>query len=158
MNRHEPWCVVQRGPNGYRVKFGAGDNEDFQGRLQSLKDDVDWRDREFDRDTKTWRIKLAAGSDLRRWALRWFEIDQRQFIGGVPGDEERRTTPPPPPRSSKGLDDPYAVLWLRPGAPPELVKAAYRTLAVQHHPDRGGDTAMMQAINAAYEQLGKGAA
>jgi hypothetical protein len=30
------------------------------------------------------------------------------------------------------------------------VKARYKDLAKQHHPDRGGDTATMQAINAAY--------
>ena len=30
------------------------------------------------------------------------------------------------------------------------VKARYRDLAKLHHPDRGGDTATMQAINAAY--------
>lgn len=29
-------------------------------------------------------------------------------------------------------------------------KTLYRTLAMQHHPDRGGDTATMQAINAEY--------
>ncbi len=30
------------------------------------------------------------------------------------------------------------------------VKAAYKKLAFEHHPDRGGDTAIMQAINAEY--------
>ena len=32
------------------------------------------------------------------------------------------------------------------------LKATYRRLALEHHPDRGGDTATMQAINAEYEQ------
>jgi len=32
----------------------------------------------------------------------------------------------------------------------ESVKARYRDLAKQHHPDLGGDTAVMQAVNAAY--------
>ena len=32
----------------------------------------------------------------------------------------------------------------------DQVKAKYKELAKQHHPDRGGDTATMQAINAAY--------
>jgi hypothetical protein len=32
------------------------------------------------------------------------------------------------------------------------VKAKYRELAIKHHPDHGGDTATMQAINAEYEQ------
>lgn len=32
----------------------------------------------------------------------------------------------------------------------EAVKSLYRTLAKQHHPDRGGSTAVMQDINAEY--------
>jgi hypothetical protein len=32
----------------------------------------------------------------------------------------------------------------------EEVKALYRTLAMHHHPDRGGDVAIMQAINSEY--------
>jgi hypothetical protein len=37
------------------------------------------------------------------------------------------------------------------------VKSRYRDLAKQHHPDLGGDTAIMQAVNAAYEAALKGA-
>lgn len=33
------------------------------------------------------------------------------------------------------------------------LKARYRALAMQHHPDRGGDLATMQAINAEYDAL-----
>lgn len=32
------------------------------------------------------------------------------------------------------------------------IKKLYRELAMQHHPDRGGDTATMQAINAQYHE------
>jgi curved DNA-binding protein CbpA len=35
---------------------------------------------------------------------------------------------------------------------PEDVKKLYRTLAMQHHPDHGGDTATMQEINAQYKR------
>jgi hypothetical protein len=38
----------------------------------------------------------------------------------------------------------------------EEVKAHYRKLAMQHHPDRGGDTATMQDINAQYHAALKG--
>jgi curved DNA-binding protein CbpA len=31
--------------------------------------------------------------------------------------------------------------------------ARYRVLALEHHPDRGGDTTVMAAINAAYAYL-----
>ena len=34
----------------------------------------------------------------------------------------------------------------------ETVKAEYRRLAMEHHPDHGGDTATMQDINRAYHQ------
>jgi len=34
----------------------------------------------------------------------------------------------------------------------EHIKAEYRDLAFKHHPDRGGDTATMQAINAQYHE------
>lgn len=33
---------------------------------------------------------------------------------------------------------------------PASIKARYRQLAMEHHPDRGGDTATMQAINSQY--------
>ena len=41
---------------------------------------------------------------------------------------------------------------------PDQLKAAYKKLALQHHPDKGGDTRTMQDINAAYDALegGKG--
>lgn len=38
----------------------------------------------------------------------------------------------------------------------EEIKAQYKKLARQHHPDLGGDTATMQDINNAYEQALKG--
>lgn len=53
-----------------------------------------------------------------------------------------------PPRSSA-----HEVLQVRVGASPDEITAAYRRLALQHHPDRGGDTRKMAAINAAYEAL-----
>lgn len=34
----------------------------------------------------------------------------------------------------------------------DQLKAEYRRLVMQHHPDRGGDMATMQAINAEYER------
>ena len=47
----------------------------------------------------------------------------------------------------------YATLWLRPGAPLAVVKAAFRALAAQYHPDAGGDALAMRRLNDAYETL-----
>jgi hypothetical protein len=46
-------------------------------------------------------------------------------------------------------DDPFAALGLTAEAGADDVRAARRELAKQHHPDRGGDPAAMQAINEA---------
>ncbi|WP_226363111.1 DnaJ domain-containing protein [Pseudonocardia sp. ICBG1142] len=46
-----------------------------------------------------------------------------------------------------------ALLGVSPGAPPEVLRAAWRAAARHHHPDRGGDTERFIAVNAAYELL-----
>ncbi len=54
--------------------------------------------------------------------------------------------------------DYYKVLGLSSGASEEEVKKAYRKLASKHHPDKGGDTAKFQEIQAAYEAITSGKA
>lgn len=52
--------------------------------------------------------------------------------------------------------DPYQILQLHPSAVPELVEAAYRTLARLHHPDHSEDpdaSAAMADLNWAYATL-----
>ena len=62
--------------------------------------------------------------------------------------------------------DPYLVLGLAPGAPPEEVRRVYRRLVAEHHPDRliakgvpedliEVATARMAAINLAYQAITK---
>ena len=40
------------------------------------------------------------------------------------------------------------------GLNPDKVKAVYRELSLEFHPDRGGNTEAMKAINLFYERLG----
>jgi DnaJ-class molecular chaperone len=49
--------------------------------------------------------------------------------------------------------DHYSTLGVDRGASPDDIKRAYRKAAAQHHPDRGGDTAKFQEVQAAYETL-----
>lgn len=49
----------------------------------------------------------------------------------------------------------YTTLGVGPDATAEQIKAAYRTLARQHHPDAGGDAARFAEIAQAYETLGQ---
>lgn len=46
-----------------------------------------------------------------------------------------------------------AVLELEADADIQAIRAQYRRLAMQHHPDRGGDKERLQAINQAYAAL-----
>ena len=50
--------------------------------------------------------------------------------------------------------DPYRVLGVLPQASGAEIKAAYRALVKQHHPDAGGDATTILALNAAWEVLG----
>lgn len=54
---------------------------------------------------------------------------------------------------SNGASNPYQVLHLQPGAPLEVVKAAYKALALTHHPDRGGDEERMKQVNIAFDTI-----
>jgi DnaJ-class molecular chaperone len=45
----------------------------------------------------------------------------------------------------------WEVLGVTEHAPADVVKAAYRRLAAEHHPDRGGDQDKMAQLNRAYE-------
>ena len=49
--------------------------------------------------------------------------------------------------------DHYSTLGVDRNAGPDEIKLAYRRMANQHHPDRGGDKAKFQEVQAAYETL-----
>ena len=50
--------------------------------------------------------------------------------------------------------DHYHTLGLRRRASQKQIKKAYRDLAKQHHPDKGGDPEKFAAVAEAYEVLG----
>jgi len=52
------------------------------------------------------------------------------------------------------MTDHYATLGVARSATHDEIKQAFRRLASQHHPDKGGDTHRFQEIQAAYEVLG----
>jgi len=52
------------------------------------------------------------------------------------------------------MADHYEVLQVHPRADPEVIRAAFRTLARKYHPDFGGDQRQMMALNDAWNVLG----
>ena len=55
------------------------------------------------------------------------------------------------------MSDHYATLGVARTATPDEIKRAFRKLASQHHPDKGGNTQKFQEIQAAYDTLGDAA-
>ncbi len=53
------------------------------------------------------------------------------------------------------IKDPYQILKVHPSSKLEEIKKAYRKLVKIHHPDKGGDSAVMLEINSAWEILKK---
>lgn len=49
--------------------------------------------------------------------------------------------------------DYYATLGLKRGASPDDIKKAYRSMAMKHHPDRGGDEKTFKQVEEAYRFL-----
>lgn len=54
------------------------------------------------------------------------------------------------------MRDPHEVLGVPRGASEDEVRRAYKKLALQHHPDRGGDPEKFKELSAAHEQLTEG--
>lgn len=79
------------------------------------------------------------------------EYDRAGFYEGNFNDFfNRRNTRPPNPFAA---GDDYAVLFVSPDAPREVVFASYKSLALVNHPDRGGTTEAMQKLNAAFDNI-----
>lgn len=53
------------------------------------------------------------------------------------------------------MKDYYKVLGVSPGAPKEVIKAAYRAQMKKHHPDVGGDSEKAKEIEEAYRRLSR---
>jgi hypothetical protein len=49
----------------------------------------------------------------------------------------------------------HATLFVTADAPPEVIRAAYKALALLYHPDKGGSVTKMQALNSAMDALRK---
>ena len=116
-----------------------------------------WR---YDHSSLSWEVHVTRIESVYRLGRRLFQfVDvsalppklQKALAQSMDGDESfgHRTL-------SKGaLDDPYARLYVRDDAPLNVVKAAYRALSKECHPDVGGSPEAFKQINEAYEKIRK---
>ena len=52
------------------------------------------------------------------------------------------------------MEDFYQILGVNETASQDEIKKAYRKLAVEHHPDKGGDENKFKKISEAYDTIG----
>jgi hypothetical protein len=137
----------------YLVKLRSADPDTFSAAINTLKDYVSPTYRKYDPRTRHWTVARLADKQFRHWlsyAQHALDAQIEWLDGAADADPDREWTPPSKPKTS----DPYTALWLLPGAPLEVVRAAYKALATLHHPDKpSGDDEKMKAINRAYQQL-----
>jgi len=111
--------------------------------VDALKAAIPGHARTYDSTAKSWTVAPAyAGIATRLMYQAFTDVEVIDAAAG-PGFD----------RGENPREAALVVLHLLPSAPPELVTAAHKCLAKLNHPDRGGSTVTMQAINAAAEQI-----
>lgn len=128
--------------------------ECFRECLDALKEYIPSRYRKYMPDESKWRISISAEWELQEWAD-FCRITYQARLKWESHWGEKRQKADTYPSAIRTRDDAFIALHLRPSAPPEVVKAAYKAMSLLHHPDRGGSTSTMQLINVAYETLTK---
>lgn len=128
---------------------GAGfDRQSFE---EMFRDPFSWFEQQFQRQQQRQRTAqggYGGGSQQQQWQQQW----QRQAGGG--------------PRAAPHAMDPsdpqgyYKILGVKPSATTQELQAAFRGLALQHHPDRYSSpadkevaTKRFQGITEAYQVL-----
>lgn len=89
----------------------------------------------------------TAAPGVVRWG-----VAMHDTCRAAPDDDTPASSLAPGQRHNASMD-PYAELGLPPSATPDEVAAAYRRLAKEWHPDRGGAAERMAQINSAYDLL-----
>lgn len=108
--------------------------------VAAIKNRIPMRFRKWDGQRKCWLFMNEA--------IREVLFITEQYCGTVEQVEDNAT------RDLSQEDvEAYMLLHVLPSAPKEVIRAAYKAMALLAHPDRGGSTAQMQAINSAYQRL-----
>ena len=128
------------------VKLKSSDRDAFVFLIEALKDAIPAYDRTYSPASREWFIHASARDSLDNW----LDDARAVFNASVEWQPTKHEHTRAKPRNETNA---HAVLHLLPSAPPEVVRAAYKALAMKHHPDHGGDTEAMQRLNEAYERL-----
>ncbi len=134
----------------YEVKVSSWDRDEFFEAIDALKNHISPQDRVFDGETRQWLINGIASRSLHGW----LEAMEDEYNAEAVWDGEKRERANAPKSKQPTTDDLYATLHLLPSASPALVRAAYKCLVQELHPDKPtGDELKMKRLNLAYEKL-----
>lgn len=134
--------------------------------VPALKEAVPFRYLHWDANAKSWVVKQPYVDSALTVAGEYYD---RMTELSLPGsDQGAAPSPPPGARPAHNIQQclnevrrvwgEEAALYLLPGAPWEVVQAAYRTLAKLYHPDTGSPAASHEAmsrVNGAYGLLSR---
>ncbi len=142
----------------YSVKVKSDDGGMFRLGIDTLKSFISAPSRSYDPHEKRWIIAGLAQTSFIRW-LDYCRVNLKAEIQWLDPDasgQSEKTWTPPPPLQHPTSADAFRELHLLPSAPASVVRAAYKALATEVHPDKpGGDTETMARVNSAFEFLSK---
>ena len=146
--------LTPQSDHGWALQIRCSDSEIFAASLAALKATVPPAFRRFDFAARCWVITAEGDVCLASY----LELMRSRYCADVFADEAGEHDAGggrvlPESSATMTLERAYDVLYLREGAPEQLISAAYKTLARLHHPDAGGTTAEMTEINLAYDLL-----
>jgi hypothetical protein len=98
--------------------------------------------------------EAAAGRPLVETEPRWAAAWARVLRGAPPWPsrpDPNRVVAPPPPAREGTVPWAYGILGIEKGATLPEVRRAFRVLALETHPDRGGEEAAFIAAKRAYD-------
>jgi hypothetical protein len=141
--------IVSRVTSGYSLTFRGGN---FSPCVSTLKEFIHAYSRSYEPTTRKWCIDEDAYDQLFQW-LDYAHAELGARVEWQTSSDRKREKPPEPPPAKPKASDPYTALHLLPSAPPEVIKAVYKVLAMKHHPDHGGSEETMKRLNEAYGKL-----
>jgi hypothetical protein len=108
------------------------------------------------RDLVDETFERLTGKPIAAW-LKEFQQQSKELPPVGPSwPPEPKVRQPILSKQNMPLADAYAILGLKPDAPPEDVKKHYRNLANLFHPDKGGYAEAMRLLNQAHDRITKG--
>lgn len=141
---------------GWRFAFTADTPEKFNYAVSALKANIHPGMRKWMPDERCWWISSPGMmrmydlfADVREamnnHAAHRSQGQQQQYRQSRQQSHTRGNVAP------VEVAEAFVALYLLPSAPLAVIKAAYRALAVIHHPDHGGNPETMKRLNLAHE-------